>query len=148
MSHVLGGGTGLGFSENIREAYSFLANNYSSNTNHNEERGMPENADSIFLTGFSRGAYTARSLGGLIGQLGLLRKEAMPWFYEIFTDWQNAGNPAYEPVFFTHYIRQNYPAAPEKPVHVERPSSPSDIGRYMDDYRKALLAVSICTLTV
>ena len=75
---------GVGFSENIREAYAFLANNYASH-------------DGIFLTGFSRGAYTARSLGGLIGQMGLLYKNGMEWFYDIFNDWQHAGDATYNP---------------------------------------------------
>lgn len=76
---LLGGSTGLGLSEHIREAYYFLANNYSP-------------GDSIFLVGFSRGSFTARSLGGLIGNLGLLNKRGLPHFYEVFLDWTDAGN--------------------------------------------------------
>lgn len=62
-----GGGVGLGLSRNVRDAYAFLANNYA--------RG-----DEIFLFGFSRGAYTARSIGGLIGYAGLLHKRDMDRF--------------------------------------------------------------------
>ena len=57
----LGGGTGLGLSENIVESYRFLANNYQTD-------------DEIYLFGFSRGAYTARSIVGLIHTIGLLPK--------------------------------------------------------------------------
>jgi uncharacterized protein (DUF2235 family) len=32
--------------------------------------------DEIYIFGFSRGAYTARSLAGFIGQCGLLRRGA------------------------------------------------------------------------
>jgi uncharacterized protein (DUF2235 family) len=53
------GGTGSGLSEHVREAYGFLAHNYAA-------------GDEIFLFGFSRGAYTARSVAGLISQAGLL----------------------------------------------------------------------------
>ena len=45
-------------------AYRFLALNY-------------EPGDEIFVFGFSRGAYTARSLVGMIGRVGLLTREAL-----------------------------------------------------------------------
>jgi uncharacterized protein (DUF2235 family) len=64
LERLVGGGTGEGIGENIREAYGFLANNYTP-------------GDSIFLLGFSRGAFTARSVGGLIGGVGLLEKKGM-----------------------------------------------------------------------
>lgn len=54
-----GGGLGWGLDNNIRSAYRWLAANY-------------EPGDSIFLFGFSRGAYTVRSLGGMISCCGLL----------------------------------------------------------------------------
>ena len=57
-----GGLTGRGLSKNILQGYRFLVENY-------------EAQDNIFLFGFSRGAYTARSLVGLIRNIGLLRKE-------------------------------------------------------------------------
>lgn len=59
---VIGGGFGYGLSQNIRNAYRFLAEQY-------------EPGDDLFLFGFSRGAYTARSLAGLIRNCGLLRRE-------------------------------------------------------------------------
>ena len=55
----LGGATGFGLSENIQQAYRFLAEHY-------------RDGDEIFLIGFSRGAYTVRSLGGLLSAAGLL----------------------------------------------------------------------------
>ena len=45
----VGGGLGGGLSENIQQAYRFFANNW-------------REGDEIFLFGFSRGAYTVRSL--------------------------------------------------------------------------------------
>ncbi|MET3598381.1 DUF2235 domain-containing protein [Martelella mangrovi] len=54
-----GGGMGVGLDENIKSAYKWLAVNYS--------RG-----DRIYAFGFSRGAFTARSLAGLIVKCGLL----------------------------------------------------------------------------
>ncbi|MFL5862286.1 MAG: DUF2235 domain-containing protein [Solirubrobacteraceae bacterium] len=59
---VLGGVFGYGLSRNIRNCYRFLALNY-------------EKGDQLFLFGFSRGAYTARSLAGLIRNCGILKAE-------------------------------------------------------------------------
>lgn len=78
--HVYGGGTGSGLSENIREAYGFLAKNYMDD-------------DEIFLIGFSRGAFTARSIGAMIASVGLLTTKGMEQFYPIFSDWENQVKP-------------------------------------------------------
>lgn len=60
FKRVLGGAIGFGLEDDIKSAYKFLAETYRSDD------------DRIFLLGFSRGAYTARSLAGMIGRLGLL----------------------------------------------------------------------------
>ena len=57
-----GGAFGEGLSDNVRRAYKFLSFNY-------------ELGDQIFIFGFSRGAYTARSLVGMVGAAGLLKRE-------------------------------------------------------------------------
>jgi hypothetical protein len=59
LQKMLGGGLGLGLNQNIQSAYYWLARNY-------------KPGDQIFLFGFSRGAYTVRSLGGMICGQGLL----------------------------------------------------------------------------
>ena len=100
-SHLVGGGTGLGLADNVREAYSFLANNYSG-----QDDLVP--SDSIFLLGFSRGAYTARTLGGFVCQMGILKKKAMSHFYECFEDWERAGDPHYSPRFFDAYLKHHH----------------------------------------
>ncbi len=64
LDKLIGGGTGLGISANIHAGYRFLANNYNK-------------GDDIFVLGFSRGAYTARSLVGMISCVGLLKKADM-----------------------------------------------------------------------
>lgn len=60
--HVRGGAFGFGLSRNIREGYKTLADNY-------------EPGDEVYVFGFSRGAYTARSLIGFIRNVGILKKE-------------------------------------------------------------------------
>ena len=59
FDQVLGGGAGKGLSRNIKSGYQWLARQY-------------REGDRIFLFGFSRGAYTVRSLGGFIARCGLL----------------------------------------------------------------------------
>ncbi|WP_067697308.1 DUF2235 domain-containing protein [Nocardia jejuensis] len=61
---LLGGAFGLGLEANLSAAYWQLALNW-------------EPGDEIFIFGFSRGAYTARSLAGMINRLGILTYTAM-----------------------------------------------------------------------
>ncbi|MCL9670581.1 DUF2235 domain-containing protein [Citrobacter sp. MNAZ 1397] len=58
-NRVVGGGTGEGLDNNIMSAYNWLARHYQPNA-------------AIWLFGFSRGAYTVRSLSGMIARCGLL----------------------------------------------------------------------------
>lgn len=58
IDEVLGGALGVGIGRHISSAYHWLGNNY-------------EEGDEIYLYGFSRGAFTARSLGGMLSK-GLL----------------------------------------------------------------------------
>ncbi|KJX98693.1 hypothetical protein TI39_contig397g00002 [Zymoseptoria brevis] len=138
---LLGGGTGMGLSENIREAYAFLGTNYST------EDGLSK-PDSIFLLGFSRGAFTARSLGGFIAAIGILTKKAMPFFYECFADWEHAGDDDYTPRFIDAYcaafpaeaetVKANQPADRLSHIRAER-----GIDKYMFAYRKHLLSLGL-----
>ncbi|MGD0778640.1 MAG: DUF2235 domain-containing protein, partial [Candidatus Solibacter sp.] len=65
---VTGGGFGFGLEKNVRDAYNWLVENYSD--------ADPDKPDEVYIFGFSRGAYTARSLVGFIGECGLLRRGA------------------------------------------------------------------------
>lgn len=56
---------GRGIYENIEQAYEFLVHNY-------------REGDKIFLFGFSRGAFTARSVAGLVNHFGIARPCAGP----------------------------------------------------------------------
>ncbi|KAI9851499.1 MAG: hypothetical protein M1824_002688 [Vezdaea acicularis] len=80
----VGGGTGQGLSEHIREAYGFLTNNY-------------EDGDEIYLVGFSRGAFTARSIAGLVSLVGVMTKLGMEHFYRVYEDYRNNHDPDYRP---------------------------------------------------
>jgi uncharacterized protein (DUF2235 family) len=63
---ITGGAFGLGLDQKIQEGYQWLARNYP-----DPDPGTCE----VFVLGFSRGAYTARSLVGMIRNVGLLKSE-------------------------------------------------------------------------
>lgn len=88
LDAITGGLMGTGISENIREVYSFIAANYTP-------------GDEIVLIGFSRGAFTARSVAGIISDIGLLTREGMNDFYPIFKDQENFKNNRYHDIFPT-----------------------------------------------
>jgi uncharacterized protein (DUF2235 family) len=67
------GATGAGTVENIRSAYMFIAQNYLPERV-DATTGRTVAADEIYLFGFSRGAFAARSLAGFIASVGLLER--------------------------------------------------------------------------
>src|SRR6266545_2814644 len=76
LEHIEGGLLGKGLSDNIKSAYAWLAQTY-------------EPGDAIYLLGFSRGAFTVRSLSGMIRRCGLpaALKDAEPAeFWESIDD--------------------------------------------------------------
>lgn len=109
--HVIGGSTGEGLDKNIKSAYRWLGANYAA-------------GDQIFLFGFSRGAYTARSLGGLIAKLGLIdltqvgdpddvwsRVDEVFAAYRKGLDFTNPNGCAF------HNARAGKPGAGKTPIH-------------------------------
>lgn len=60
----IGGALGRGLDRKVEIAYRFIALNY-------------ESDDEIYVFGFSRGAFTARSLCGLIRKCGILRRDCL-----------------------------------------------------------------------
>lgn len=76
LDRLSGGVFGYGLSDNIRDGYRWLAANF-------------QPGDELFLFGFSRGAYTARSLAGIIRKCGILRsaeKGLIQQAYELYRD--------------------------------------------------------------
>ncbi len=61
LNRLLGGSIGLGLKKIVQDCYGFVVANY-------------EVGDEIHIFGFSRGAYAARALTGLIGASGIQRK--------------------------------------------------------------------------
>src|SRR5271166_1164446 len=62
IQRLLGGAIGLGLKKIIQDVYEFLVSDYAG-------------GDEIYIFGFSRGAYAARALAGLIGASGIQRRE-------------------------------------------------------------------------
>lgn len=75
--------TGVGLSANVRAAYAFLAENY-------------EPGDELFFFGFSRGAYTARAIAGLVADMGLLTPRGMDNFPIIYNDYYKLKKLSYD----------------------------------------------------
>lgn len=61
IDHLAGGAMGEGLFQKIQECYRFLSDAWSPGS-------------SIYLVGFSRGAYTVRSLGGMLARFGVPTK--------------------------------------------------------------------------
>ncbi len=59
FNRIFGGATGFGLGKKVKEAYKFVAENY-------------KDGDEVYLFGFSRGAYTARSVAGMIRKCGIV----------------------------------------------------------------------------
>lgn len=79
----LGGGAfGAGLEKNVMDGYRFLVHNY-------------EPGDEIFLFGFSRGAYTVRSLCGLLNNCNILKGVESNRIEEAFELYKN---PDYVPM--------------------------------------------------
>lgn len=63
VNGFIGGGFGKGLQRNITDSYEWLVENY-------------DEGDEIYIFGFSRGAFTARSLAGLIANAGIIQRGA------------------------------------------------------------------------
>lgn len=64
IENAIEGATGGGVRENIMQAYQFICLNY-------------QHGDEIFLFGFCRGAFTARSIAHFIWKMGLLTNKGL-----------------------------------------------------------------------
>ncbi|HLG80795.1 MAG TPA: DUF2235 domain-containing protein [Bradyrhizobium sp.] len=75
LKHLLGGAIGLGLKQIVQDAYQTLVANYAS-------------GDEIYIIGFSRGAYAARALAGLIGASGIQRSPDSQGFETVWNHYR------------------------------------------------------------
>ncbi|NDY43088.1 DUF2235 domain-containing protein [Dissulfurirhabdus thermomarina] len=80
LDRIEGGALGEGLDANIQDAYRFLVHNWAE-------------GDEIFLFGFSRGAYTARSTAGFIRNCGILRKRHAHLIPDAFRMYRSRAHP-------------------------------------------------------
>ncbi|GAA4310748.1 DUF2235 domain-containing protein [Mucilaginibacter gynuensis] len=83
LDRITGGLEGAGIDKNIKDMYTFICLNYALD-------------DEIYLFGFSRGAYTARSIGGFIRNCGLLKPENIQMVdkaYNLYRDRNSYSSP-------------------------------------------------------
>lgn len=81
---MLGGAFGLGLLENIEEAYRHLVFLY-------------QPGDEIYIFGFSRGAYTARSLTGFIRSTGIIERHQLDRIPEAIARYRRLGDETTHP---------------------------------------------------
>lgn len=73
-----GGISGAGIDKNIMDCYRFIVQNY-------------DKGDELFFFGFSRGAYTVRSLAGMIRNCGVLKREHARYIPKAFDLYRERG---------------------------------------------------------
>ncbi len=98
QDQLTGGALGHGLEQNIEHAYRFLVHNY-------------EPGDEVLLFGFSRGAFTARSLAGLIAACGILRKEhsdLIDHAYEVFRRIDESVLPSQVKADYSHHAEVKF----------------------------------------
>lgn len=82
-SRVMGGAFGDGLSQNVRDCYRFLVRTW-------------QPGDELFFFGFSRGAFTVRSLAGLVRKCGILPVDDEGQIKEAYAFYRERG-PEYHP---------------------------------------------------
>ena len=101
-----GGAFGEGIENNIRSLYRFILYNY-------------EPGDELFLFGFSRGAFTVRTLVGFMNLVGLVEKDDdyyIPEIYGCYKDGQRPGSEEWKKAF--HNVDGTGPCPPIKFIGV------------------------------
>jgi uncharacterized protein (DUF2235 family) len=97
-----GGAFGVGLSRDVISAYRYIVATY-------------EPGDQLFLFGFSRGAFTARSTAGFIRNCGILRREHADRIEDAYKLYRSS-NPTTEPRGIEATLfRQSYSYEP--PIH-------------------------------
>jgi uncharacterized protein (DUF2235 family) len=89
LDRVTGGAFGGGMERNIRNLYRFVVYNF-------------EPGDELYLFGFSRGAFTVRSLAGFMRFIGLIQKDDdyfLPELYACYEKAKGPGTPEWKEAF-------------------------------------------------
>ena len=102
IDRLAGGVLGEGLEGNIHDAYRFLIGNY-------------ELGDEIYLFGFSRGAFTARSIGGMVRKCGILRRGAVDKYREAKDLYHSSVHPDDAPAVAFRKVNS---LSPDEPIKI------------------------------
>jgi uncharacterized protein (DUF2235 family) len=100
---ISGGAFGYGLSRNIRNCYRFLTRTYAP-------------GDRLYLFGFSRGAYTARSLAGLIRNCGILKTDDVDQVDAAYAFYRDRTSRSHPRSIASQLFRESHSHPPE-PIH-------------------------------
>lgn len=92
IDRIGGGAFGWGIDKVIQDAYQFLCNNYDPQYDPKWREKSPESLekpDEIYIFGFSRGAYIARCLAGMIYKCGLVKRSEIRKIPEAYKLYRN-----------------------------------------------------------
>ena len=106
LDKFTGGAFGSGMAQNVRALYRFLVYNF-------------EPGDELYFFGFSRGAFTVRTLAGFMNKVGLLEKDDEYYTPEIYTLYQSSApsdSPKWQHAF--RNIKGTRPCPPIKFIGV------------------------------
>src|SRR5687768_3806420 len=106
LDKFTGGAFGHGIENNVRDIYRFIVYNY-------------EPGDELFLFGFSRGAFTVRTLCGFMHKVGLIEKDDDYYIPEIYACYaENKGPGSKEWIKAFHNVQGTRPSPPVKFIGV------------------------------
>ncbi|HJU43818.1 MAG TPA: DUF2235 domain-containing protein [Vicinamibacterales bacterium] len=106
LDKVSGGAFGHGMERNIRELYRAIVYNHEPN-------------DELFFFGFSRGAFTVRTLAGFMRKVGMIEKEGdyyVPEIYACYEKGATEGSVEWTKAF--HNVKSRGPCPPIKFIGV------------------------------
>lgn len=92
---LTGGAFGTGLSDNILDGYRYLVGEY-------------EPGDELYFIGFSRGAYTVRSLAGLVRNCGIVKREHAGRAKEAFKLYRDRGDDTHPNSVRARDFRKEY----------------------------------------
>ena len=101
---ILGGTMGKGLDQKIMDMYAFLMLNYSP-------------GDELYFLGFSRGAYTARSLAGFIRNCGILKPAYLHLLLKAFELYRDRNSFTAPDSDLMISFRRNYSIEDVTPIH-------------------------------
>jgi uncharacterized protein (DUF2235 family) len=89
LDRYTGGAFGEGIEANVRDLYRFIVYNY-------------EDGDQLYFFGFSRGAFTVRTLAGFMNKVGLIQKDHdfyVPDLYQCYENGVDEHSPLWLRIF-------------------------------------------------